>query len=157
MILLSFSCLWVKDFFIITKGERKMRQNKNLFKSLIACALLALVVVIMLIAYFQFKPEGVKGSKEIVVEVAIPEEETKEFTLHTDAEFLRQALEEEALVKGTESEYGLFITEVNGRVVDDTKQEWWCVTKDGEDVFTGVDETAIADGDHYEITLTIGY
>ena len=134
-----------------------MRQNKNLLKSLIAFGLLALVVVIMLIAYYQFKPEGIKGSKEIVVEIAIPEEETKEFTLNTDAEFLRQALEEKDLIKGSESEFGLFITEVDGRVVDDTKQEWWCITKDGEDVFTGVDETPIADGDHFEITLTIGY
>jgi len=137
--------------------EKKMRQNKNLLKSLIAFGLLALVVVIMLIAYYQFKPEGIKGSKEIVVEIAIPEEETKEFTLNTDAEFLRQALEEKDLIKGSESEFGLFITEVDGRVVDDTKQEWWCITKDGEDVFTGVDETPIADGDHFEITLTIGY
>ncbi|MDF2942436.1 MAG: hypothetical protein K0S01_1294 [Herbinix sp.] len=134
-----------------------MRQNKNPFKPMIAFALLAVVIIIMLIAYFNFKPEGIKGSKEIVVEVAIPEQETKEFTLNTDAEFLRQALEEKSLVKGTESDYGLFITEVNGRVVDDTKQEWWCITKDGEDVFTGVDETPIADGDHFEITLTVGY
>jgi len=134
-----------------------MKQNKNVLKSLIAFGIMAIIVVVMLIAYNQFKPQGEKGSKEIVVEVVIPEEETKEFTLHTDAEFLRQALEEETLITGSESEYGLFITEVNGRVVDDTKQEWWCVTKDGEDVFTGVDATPISDGEHYEITLTIGY
>jgi hypothetical protein len=134
-----------------------MKQNKNLLKSFIAFGIMAVLVVVMLFAYKQFMPQGEKGSKKIVVEVAIPEEESKEFTLHTDAEFLRQALEEKDLIKGTESEYGLFITEVNGRAVDDTKQEWWCVTKDGEDVFTGVDVTPIADGDHYELTLTIGY
>lgn len=134
-----------------------MKQNKNVLKSLIAFGIMAVIVLVMLIAYNQFKPQGEKGSKKIVVEVVIPEEESKEFTLNTDAEFLRQALEEKNLIKGSESEYGLFITEVNGRTVDDTKQEWWCVTKDGEDVFTGVDATPIADGDHYEITLTIGY
>lgn len=134
-----------------------MKQNKNLLKSLIAFGIMAVIVVIMLIAYNQFKPKSEQGSKKIVVEIALPEEESKVFTLQTDAEYLRQALEEENLVKGSESEYGLFITEVNGRVVDDTKQEWWCVTKNGEDVFTGVDTTPIADGEHYEITLTIGY
>ena len=134
-----------------------MKQNKNVLKSLIAFGIMAVIVLVMLIAYNQFKPQGEKGSKKIVVEVVIPEEESKEFTLNTYAEFLRQALEEKNLIKGSESEYGLFITEVNGRTVDDTKQEWWCVTKDGEDVFTGVDATPIADGDHYEITLTIGY
>ncbi|HHV11736.1 MAG TPA: DUF4430 domain-containing protein [Clostridiales bacterium] len=111
----------------------------------------------MSLVYNQFKPGTSKGSKEIVVEVVIPEEESKEFTLHTDAEFLSQALEEASLVKGSVEDYGLFITEVNGRVADEAKQEWWCITKGGEDVYTGVDLTPIADGDHYEITLTVGY
>lgn len=134
-----------------------MNKNKNLLKALIAIGAIALVAVIMLVVYQQFKPETTKGSKEIVVEVIIPDEDSQEVTINTDAEFLRQALEEKNLVKGSESEYGLFITEVNGRVADDTKQEWWCITKNGEDVFTGIDETPITDGEHYEITLTVGY
>ena len=134
-----------------------MNKKSKIFKSALAVGLLIVVAVVMLLVYNQFKPQGTKGSKEVVVEVVIPDQENAEFTLHTDAEFLRQALEEADLVKGSESEYGLFITEVNGRVVDDTKQEWWCVTKDGEDVYTGVDEIAILDGDHYEFTLTVGY
>lgn len=134
-----------------------MKQNKNLIKVLITIGTLALAVVAMLLIYMNFMPEPVKGSKEIVVEVVIPEEESKDFTLHTDAEYLRQALEEASLVKGSESDYGLFITEVNGRKVDDTKQEWWCITKDDAQVNNGVDTIAIADGDHYEITLTAGY
>ena len=132
-------------------------KNNKYFKPIIAVAVLALLVLIMALVYNQFKPETSKGSKEVVVEVVIPEEETKEFTLHTDAEYLGQALENEQLIKGTAGEYGLFITEVNGRVADDSKQEWWCITKSGEDVFTGADATPIADGDHYEITLTVGY
>lgn len=131
--------------------------KKNVFKGIIAFGIVALLAIGMLFAYNKLKPQATEGSKEIVVEVVIPEEETKEFTLKTDAEYLRQALEEKDLVKGSESEYGLFITEVNGRVANDANQEWWCVTKGGEDVFTGVDETPIADGDHFEITLTIGY
>jgi len=133
-----------------------MKSNKY-FKPVLAVIVLALLVVIMSLVYNQFKPGTSKGSKEIVVEVVIPEEESKEFTLHTDAEFLSQALEEASLVKGSVEDYGLFITEVNGRVADEAKQEWWCITKGGEDVYTGVDLTPIADGDHYEITLTVGY
>ena len=41
--------------------------------------------------------------------------------------------------------------------VDDSKQEWWSFTKDGQMLETGVDTTPIADGDHFEITLTAGY
>jgi len=132
-------------------------KNKNLLKVLLGLGVFVLLVVAMLAVYSHFKPETVKGAKEIVVEVVIPDQESKEITINTDAEYLRQALEEKNLVKGTESDYGLFIMEVNGRVADDAKQEWWCITKDGESVNTGVDLTPITDGDHYEITLTVGY
>jgi len=134
-----------------------MNKNKNLLKVLLGLGVFVLLVVAMLAVYSHFKPETVKGAKEIVVEVVIPDQESKEITINTDAEYLRQALEEKNLVKGTESDYGLFIMEVNGRVADDAKQEWWCITKDGESVNTGVDLTPITDGDHYEITLTVGY
>ena len=43
------------------------------------------------------------------------------------------------------------------RTTDEAKEEWWCFTKDGEDVMTGVDSTPVADGDHFEITLKTGY
>ncbi len=132
-------------------------KNNKYFKPLLAVALLALLVIVMSFIYNQLKPETSKGSKAVAVEIVIPEEDTKTFTLHTDAEYLSQALEEQLLIKGTAGDYGLFITEVNGRVVDDSKQEWWCITKEGEDVYTGVDTTPIADGDHYEITLITGY
>lgn len=134
-----------------------MDQNKKLKRVLIMIGALALVVAVMLLIYLNFMPEPTKGSKEIIVEVVIPDEESKDFTLNTDSEYLRQALEEASLVKGSESDYGLYITEVNGRKADDTKQEWWCITKDGAQVNNGVDTIAIADGDHYEITLMIGY
>ncbi len=134
-----------------------MKQNKNVMKALLACAALVVVIVAMLVVYNQFKPSTEKGAKEITVQVVIPEEETKEITIHTDAEYLRQALEEEKLIQGTDGEYGLFITEVNGRVAKDTNQEWWCITKAGGQVNSAVDGIAIADGDQYELTLKVGY
>ena len=74
-----------------------------------------------------------------------------------DARFLRGALEQEKLVSGSESQYGLFITSADGETADDSKQQWWCVTKGGEQVNTGVDTTPIADGETYELTLKTGY
>ena len=134
-----------------------MVQNKNKKKYLIAFGMLIVAVVVMLAVYTQYKPKPVQGAKEITVEVVVPKEDSKDFTLHTDAEYLRQALEEIDLIKGSESEFGLFLTEVNGRVADDQKQEWWCITKDGAQVNNGVDTIAISDGEHYEITLSEGY
>ena len=134
-----------------------MKQNRRLLLGILGIVAMLIIAAALWLVYNNFKPETVKGAKEIIVDVVIPEEETEVFTLHTDAEFLSQALEEEKLIVGAESDYGLFITEVNGRKADDAKQEWWCITKGGEDVYTGADTTPIADGDHYELTLTVGY
>ncbi len=124
---------------------------------MIAAIVFLAVIATMTLLYQQLKPEAKKGEKEITVEVITPEEDSKEFILNTDAEYLRQALEEANLIKGTESEYGLYITEVNNRVADSSKEEWWCITKSGQEILYGVDQIAIADGDHYEITLFVGY
>lgn len=134
-----------------------MKNNKKLIQSFIAIGILAVVIIIMLFTYNQLKPQGIKGAKEIVVAIVIPEEETTEIKLNTEAKFLRQALEEKQLIKGMESEFGLFITEVNGRTADDAKEEWWCITKNQAQLDYGVDTIEIADGDHYEITLLSGY
>ncbi len=134
-----------------------MEKNTNFKKYMVALIILAVAVAAMLIAYLQFKPEPVKGAKELTIQVIVPEEMDQEFTLNTDAEYLRQALEEVNLIKGEESEFGLFIIEVNGRSADQTKQEWWCITKDDAQINNGVDTIAIANGEHYEITLMTGY
>lgn len=81
----------------------------------------------------------------------------KEFPIATKEQYLRAALEAESLIAGEESEYGLFVKTVDGETADDAKQEWWCLTKDGEMTETGVDAIEIADGDKFEFTLTVGY
>ena len=53
--------------------------------------------------------------------------------------------------------YGLFITAVDGEKADDTKQQWWCITKGGETVNTSAEQTPIADGDRFELTMKEGY
>ena len=70
---------------------------------------------------------------------------------------LRGALEEQKLIAGDESEFGLYVRTVNGYTADDSKQEWWMFTRNGESLMTGVDATPIADGEQYEIALTTGY
>lgn len=119
-------------------------------------------VLIVLIAAFALiftltRPSAVQGAKSIQIEIIVSETDTRNYTLHTDAEFLRQALEENHLVTGSESEFGLFVTSVDGVTADTSKQQWWCFTKGGETVNTGVDSTPIASGDKFEITLTAGY
>ena len=131
-----------------------MRTNITRFTALL------LVVLIAAMALFTGckEAETQAGAKTITVEIIVEGAETVTKTIRTEAEYLRGALEqEEGLLAGEESQYGLFVKTVNGITVDDAKQQWWCFTKGGEDLFTGVDTTPIADGDKFEITLKTGY
>ena len=49
------------------------------------------------------------------------------------------------------------VNTVDGETADYARdQSWWCLTKGGEWIDTGVDSTMISDGEHYEFTYTIG-
>ena len=127
-------------------------------KSVVAGLVLAVMVLAALLCWKSFAPQAVEGDKTITVEVVHGDGSTKEFTINTDNETLRGALEEEeGLIAGEESEYGLFVTAVDGETADSAKEEWWNFTKNGEALMTGVDTTMIADGEQYEITFTVGY
>ena len=132
-------------------------QKKSNKKIWLAAAALVVAVAVLLGVYFVNRPATQAGGKTIAVQVVLLEGEPSDYTIQTDEEYLRGALESIDLIEGSESEYGLFVTTVNGVTVDDSKQQWWCFTQDGEMLMTGVDTTPIADGDHFEITLTEGY
>ena len=133
-----------------------MKNNKNLR---IGILLVLFVVLIGGGIYLagQSKANTSVGNKNITVEVIMADETSESFDINTDEEFLRGALEQEDLIEGTESEYGLFIITVNGHTANDANQEWWAITKGGGTLMTGVADTPINDGDHFEITLTVGY
>lgn len=135
-----------------------MKQKKQ-FKIIIATLIFLAVIAAMVIVYVSTRPRPSEnsGKKTITVQVVIPEKETEEYVIKTDADYLRQALDQEKLIEGKDSDFGFYITGVNKITADESKQEWWCITKRGEEVFYGVDEIAIQDGDQYEITLTTGY
>lgn len=122
--------------------------------------LAAVLIALCILAgglYLQFKPKATAGEKEITVSVIHGNQEKKDFTCQTDAEYLREVLEENNLAKGEESQYGLFITTADGETADDSKQQWWCITKEGEQVNTSADQTPVQDGDQFELTLKEGY
>lgn len=126
-------------------------------KTLIAVLVLVLLVVVAVICYATFGPKSVEGSKTITVDVTHADGTTNTFTISTDAEFLRGALEQENLISGTESDYGLYVLTVDGETVDESNQEWWGYTQSGEMVNYGVDTCPIVDGDHFEFTFNVGW
>ena len=131
-------------------------QKKTRNMIIAVCVLIALVVGALLI-YNANKPAAQLGDKNIVVTVIHKDESTKDFTINTSAETLRAACEEQNLIAGDESEYGLYVKTVDGETVNEDNQEWWSITKDGEMLMTGVDDTMIADGEQYAFTFTVGW
>lgn len=135
-----------------------MNETKKSKKSLVILAIvLVAAIAVLAVVYALNKPKTTVGSKTITVSVVKAENESKEFEIHTDAEYLGQALLDEELIAGENGDYGLYITTVDGTVADEASQQWWCITKGGEDVYTGVDTTPIADGDRFELTLKTGW
>ena len=128
-----------------------MRGNK---KTLLAVAALAVAAALMLGLWYFTRPETQAGDKTVVVEVVHAGGNSREFTCQTDEEYLGPLLLEEKLAEGEQGAYGLFITTVDGETAQDSLRQWWCITKGGERVETGVDTTPINHGDHFELTLS---
>ena len=98
-----------------------MAEKKKINKKLIAgIAILAVLVAAFAIIFSVFRAKPVEGSKAITIEVVDKEQKSTVYDVKTDAEYLRQAMEEaEGLeFSGTESEYGLMVDTVNGLTAD---------------------------------------
>ena len=67
------------------------------------------------------------------------------------------ALEQENLIEGTESEYGLYVLTVDGETADENEQQWWGYSVNGTFAELGVDSQPIADGDVYDFVLNVGW
>lgn len=126
-------------------------------KTYTAGIILVLLCILAGILYTQTRPETAEGQKSVSVVVVHGDGQENTFVYTTDAQYLGQVLEENQLASGTEGPYGTFITTVDGETADETKEQWWCITKEGEMVSTSADESPVTDGDQYELTLKEGY
>lgn len=133
--------------------------SKNKKSALLALVLLALLLAAAVIAYVGFGPDSSGSPENKSIEVTVVHGDGTEilFSIATQAQTLGEALNENELIAGEEGPYGLYILTVDGETVDETKQQWWCITKAGQQHNQGVDDTVIADGDRYEISFTEGW
>ena len=129
-------------------------QKKN-NKGVIALIIVLVLAAAALVIWQTNKPETQQGGKEITVNVDHLTGDDTTFTIHTDGTTLRQALEENGLIAGDESDYGLYVKTVDGMTADyDADGLYWAFYKSGEYLMTGVDTTEIADGEQYELVCT---
>lgn len=137
-------------------------ENKSADKSkkTLIAGLAALVVLISVLAviFIKFREKPVEGSKSITIEVVDKEGESKAYELKTDAEYLRQAMEEaEGLTfSGAESDYGMMVDTVNDLTADyPTDGAYWSFYVNGEYCNYGIDTQPVADGDAFSIVYTV--
>ncbi len=135
-------------------NPKKAAPNK---KVIIGTVCVALLAIVLLVVWRVTAPKGTAGSKQITVQVVHKDNSIKNFSLSTDQEFLGRALVDGGVVKDNQSSYGLYILTADGETADESNQEWGQITKNDESLMTGADETPIADGEHYVLTLTVGW
>lgn len=98
-----------------------------------------------------------EGKTAFTVEVAQLDGTSITFTVNTDKETVGEALLELGVVAGDTTEYGLYVTTVNGITADwDKDQTYWAFLIDGEYAATGVDSTELTAGTTYSLVLTKG-
>lgn len=118
---------------------------------------IVLVVVIGLMAgiWMATRPETESGSKNYTVTVVHKDGTVKDFAYRTDAEYLAEALLEEGLVSGEDSQYGLTIITVDGEAaVWATDNAYWAIWIGEEMAMTGASEIPVYDGSSFKLEYT---
>ncbi len=126
-------------------------------KKVIGVVAFIALVIALVVVYMIFKPSAASGAKSITIEVVNSKQETTSYDVKTDAEFLRQAMDETKglTYSGDESEYGIMLSTVNGETADFEKDgAYWSITVNGEYGNNGVDTQPITDGGVYQLVYT---
>ena len=127
---------------------------------IIHAVLILFLAAALVLGYLWVSKKANSGDTETVtvtLEVVHGNGESREIEVSTGEEYLGPALTEAGVIQGEHRQYGLYIVTADGETADEKQQQWWCITKKGEAILTGADATAIADGDHFELTLTTGW
>lgn len=95
-----------------------------------------------------------EGEVQFVFEIVDGEGNVTKMAVNTDKKTVGEALVDNALVEGEDSEYGLYVKTVNGITADyDVDQTYWAFYIDGEYAATGVDQTDIEAGSTYSFKV----
>lgn len=134
------------------------KDNKRLIAVIAGIAILVAVCVGLLFVYRSTRENPTDGGKSITLQI-ISERDSYSFEqdYSTDKQYLGEFLDSEGLIGYDTSEYGRFITSVQGYEAKSDDQSWWSISVNGESAMTGADEIVIADGDEYLLELKIGY
>lgn len=138
--------------------ETKKQDQKIIF----GAAGLIVAIAAFLVIFNVFREKPVAGSKAITLEVVNQEMETSTYPVQTDAEYLRQAMEEAAAqgltFDGEEGAYGFTLYTINGETHNWNEDgSYWAVFVNGEYGEHGIDSQPVEDGDVFRFEYTPSY
>lgn len=95
-----------------------------------------------------------EGAKQFDFTVVDKDGNQTEFEIHTDKETVGEALLDVELIVGEEGDYGLYVKTVNGITADyDVDGTYWAFYVNDEYATSGVDTTAITEGEVYSFKV----
>lgn len=124
-------------------------------KKILAKVVVALTAAVMVLGVVGC---GAKKGPQVTIEVKGADGSVSTFTGNTDAEFLMGAIEdiEGVTIDGYESDWGYYITTVNGTVADyDADGAYWSIYVNGEYGMNGVETQPVADGDVFTFAYEV--
>ena len=134
------------------------RKSNKLWIALIA---LAACIAVMYGVFVRQKPKASEGSKHITIEVVDDNSDVKSYEFSTDAEFLKEAMDELALKEefsfaGEDGDYGFFITTINGlTAIYEEDGSYWSIYVNDEYGQYGADQQPVTDGDTYKFAYEV--
>ena len=125
--------------------------------ALIIVIAVVLVAALVCVWYFGYKKPAdaaaaaaAENMKTVTVHITHTDGSEKTLTLSTDKVYLSEALQDEALLEGEMSEYGLTISSLDGEEALLSANASWVFDVNGEMGAMSVDQTILADGDVYD-------
>ncbi len=130
-----------------------MSKQKKLIVTLV---ILAAVIAVLAGIYKAFGPKTSAGAKHCTVEVVASDGTTTSYeAASSDAQYLKDIMDALSATgafsyEGEESEYGLYITAINGETADyDADGAYWAIYVNGEYGQYSADQQPVADGDTF--------
>ena len=127
-------------------------------KKIVGIVAALVVIAAVVIAGFALQPKTQEGAKTVTIEVVNKAGQTTTYTVHTDAEYLKDVMDEAdgLTYVGEEGEYGTMVNTVNGETADySVDSSYWAFYVNGDYCNYGISEQPVSDGDTFRIVYTI--
>ena len=134
-------------------------QKKNSKIVIISGVILVALIAVFIICYNAFSAKPSEGSKSVVIEVVDSTGAITDYEINTDAEYLKDAMDELASnddsfsYSGTDGDYGIMVEVVNGeQAIYAEDNAYWALYVNGDYGQYSANQQPVVDGDIYTWT-----